>query len=91
MLELVYRGDSKSSGRNPVWVRVPPAAPPRKSQRFVGRFAEFIPHRTCSGAGLGDQIVGNFGRKNQLAILSSVKLAIKENFYDNILDNNCYN
>jgi len=42
-------------------------------------------------ASLGDQIERNFGRKNQLAILSPVELAVKENFYDNILDNNCYN
>jgi len=44
--------------------------PVRKSQRFMGRLAS-----------LGDQIERDFGRKNQLAVLSLIKLKVKENFY----------
>ena len=32
-------------------------------------------------ASLGDQIERDFGRKNQLAVLSLIKLKVKENFY----------
>ncbi len=46
-----------------LWVRPPPSAPVRKSQRVLARLAEFTPYRTClprselvllwgSGAGL---------------------------------------
>jgi len=42
---------------------------------------EFIPRRTCSGAGLGNQIERDFGRKNQLAVLFLIKLKVKENFF----------
>jgi len=45
-------------------------APARNCQICLARFG-----------GLGNQIVGNFGRKNQLAVLSSVELAVKENFF----------
>jgi hypothetical protein len=61
--------DSKSIEGNLMRVQLSPAAPVRNLQAVSIRLAEFIPHRTCSGAGLDDQIVGNFGRKNQLAIL----------------------
>jgi hypothetical protein len=37
-------------------------------QAIGSRLAGFTPYRTCSGAGLGDQIVRNFGDKNELAV-----------------------
>ena len=47
-----------------MWVRVPPAAPRRKSQRVLVRLAEFI--RPIGG--LGGHLVFNFGGKNELAV-----------------------
>jgi hypothetical protein len=37
--------------------------------------------RLARFGGLGDQIVGNFGRKNQLAVLFAAKPQVKENFF----------
>ena len=53
-----------------IGVRIPVRQPPRKSQIRLARFG-----------GLGNQIERNFGRKNQLAVLSLIKLKVKENFY----------
>ena len=57
MAELADAHDSKSCPSNRVWVRLPPSAPLRKSQRVLVRLAS-----------LGDQIVFNFGDKNELAV-----------------------
>jgi len=46
-------------------------APARNCQIRLARFG-----------GLGNQIVRNFRRKNQLAVLSPAKLAVKENFFN---------
>ena len=56
--ELVYAPVLGTGSRKGLGVRVSPAAPVRKSQISLVRLAS-----------LGDQIVGNFGRKNQLAVL----------------------
>jgi len=45
----------------------------RKFQVLWVRLADFIPHRACSGAGLGDQFVLDFRGKNELAILKEEK------------------
>jgi len=54
----------RSLGEGRLW-----PMPVRKLQCFGSRLAEFIPHRVCSGAGLGDQIIRNLGRKFELAVL----------------------
>ncbi len=59
----------RAAARKGVWVRLPPRAPRRKSQRVLVRLAEFIPLLV----GLGDQFVLNFLGKNELAILKEEK------------------
>ena len=54
---MVYAVVSKTTSRKAVWVRLPPPAPDRKLQAVFVRLAS-----------LGNQIVRDFGRKNQLAI-----------------------
>ena len=57
--KLVDASALGADGRKTVKVRVLSPAPVRKSQISLVRLAS-----------LGDQIVGNFGRKNQLAVLN---------------------
>ncbi|MCK5287370.1 MAG: hypothetical protein KAJ59_06110, partial [Thermodesulfovibrionia bacterium] len=61
---------SGSGGLTTVRVQLPPSAPLRKGQRLVPR-----------SAGLGDQIVGNFKGKNQLAILCPAFRDSKRKFF----------
>ena len=60
------RGRESASGG--IRDRFSSPAPHRKSQSVLVRLAEFTPHQTCSGAGLGNYFVLNFRGKNELAI-----------------------
>lgn len=75
MAELAYAHDSKSCGRKPVWVQLPPSAP-KEYLKNMGRYCPFCFVEILSKVSPGVGFVGYFFASFFLAMRNDIIVAV---------------